>query len=338
MFVSGAKLRVSVIGTGRMARIYADLLAQRPDAELAGVCGRTPEKTRAFAERFGIPGYDGGSVGDLIAQRPEADAYVIATPEWVRLEPLRAALRTGKHVLVEKPLAASPEDAEALDALSPAEKARITVAHSLRFSPRFSQARAAVAAGAIGEVRHIYTRRNANTEAAKRVVGRFDLAYWLSCHDLDLMRWFVGDEVESAYAVSRNGFRDEDDYLLAHLHFRGGVDALHEVSWCTPPLSDQAPMCSFSIRGTKGMIEIDDSSSGVDVYQSGAILKSPDTYEMYEAAGGHYGLFADLIDRWVRTVRDGLDTYPGFDDAMAAVRAGTLIMKSIRSGRKESVD
>ena len=332
----GGKTRIAIIGTGRMARIYADVLAERSGVELVGVCGRSADKTRAFAERYGITAHAGGSVVDLVGQRPQADAYVIATPEWVRVEPLTAVLRTGRHVLVEKPLAASPEDAEELRRLPTAEKLRITVAHTLRFNPRFAQARAAVAAGEIGEVRHIYSRRNASVEAARRVVGKFDLAYWLSCHDVDLMRWFTGDEVGSVYAVSRNGLTSDDDYLLASLHFRNGVDALHEVSWCAPSLSDRAPVSRFTVTGTKGMLEIDDSATGVDVYVAGGAVGAPNTTDFFDAGGHHYGVFASVIDRWLRTVHDGLAPYPRLDDAMAAVDVGTLIMKSIRSGRPES--
>lgn len=334
--MSGKKTRVSIIGTGRMARIYADLLAERPDVELGGVCGRTGEKTSEFAKRYKMKGYDGGRVADLVEANPPADAYLIATPEWVRLDPLKAVMATGKHVLVEKPLAASAGDAAELERLSPAEKARITVAHSLRFSPRFAQLEASARSGALGEIRHIYSRRNAGTESARRVLGKFDLAYWLSCHDIDLMRWILQDDVESVYAISRDGLRGEDDYLLAHIRFRKGVDALHEVSWCTPALSDHAPMARFSVKGTRGIAEVDDSRTGIDLYQPGGGVLAPDTYEVYPSGGNHYGLFASLLDRWMRTINDGAPAYPSFDDAMRAVDVGTLIMKSIRSGQKES--
>lgn len=334
--MSASRVNVAVIGTGAMARIYADALSERADAKVVAVAGRSPDKTAAFASRYGVKGYDGGACGDLLREQA-ADAYVVATPEWVRVAPLMELAATGKPILVEKPLAASAEDASQLQLLPADVRARITVAHSLRFSPRFSQAREAVAAGAIGEIRHVYSRRNPSLRSVERVKGRFPLAYWLSCHDIDLLRWILQAEVRSAYAISRNKLASEDDYLIAHLHFTNGVDAIHEVSWCSPPLSDQAPMCRMSIKGTTGLIEVDDSHTGIDVYQAGGVLSSPDTYEVYPAAGFHYGLFAALVDRWLRSVTTGLPAYPSFDDGLSAVDVCTAIMASVASGRPESV-
>lgn len=330
-----ARTKIGMIGTGRMALIYADILSERPDVQLVGVVGNSPGKTRDFAARYGLKAYPNGRYADLVADHAP-DAYVLVTPEWVRLEPLSVLLPTGKPLLIEKPLAASVEDAAALKKLTAAEKGRITVAHSLRFSPRFAQVDAALAAGSIGDVRHMYGRRSPNLTTVQRVLGRFDLAYWLSCHDIDLMRWFARSEVESVYAVCRNGLTSEDDYLLAHFRFANGVDALHEVSWCSPRLSEQAPMCMMSIKGTKGIIEVDDSATGIDVYTEGQRLSAPDTYEIFPVAGHHYGLFQILLDRWLRSLHDGLPPYPSFDDGIRAVDVCTAIMRSIASGRRES--
>ena len=331
-----APTTVAVIGTGAMAHIYADALSERQDAQVIGVVGRSPDKTEAFARRYGVPGYAGGSVGELL-RTSAADAYVLATPEWVRVGPLLDLVATERPILVEKPLAASARDAAQLKALSADARARITVAHTLRFSPRFSQARHAVVSGAIGDIRHLSSRRNPSLRSVERVAGKFELAYWLSCHDIDLMRWIVQAEIDSVYAVTRHQLASADDYLLAHLHFANGVDALHEVSWCSPPLSDQAPMCRMSIKGTKGLVEVDDSRTGIDVYQDGSRLTSPDTYEVYPAAEFHYGLFASLIDRWLRSITTGLPAYPSFDEAMRAVDVCTALMASVASGRPEPV-
>ena len=327
--------RIAVVGTGSMADIYARAIADRRDARLAAIVGNSPDKTAEAGRRFGVPAYANGDVAGALRAQSDLDAFVLATPEWIRMEPLRALLATGKPLLVEKPLAASKAEANELRALDATARARISVAHSLRMSPRFSQACRVVHEGAIGDVRHFYTRRNPSLRSVQRVLGKFDLAYWLSCHDIDLMRWLARSEVEWVHAVSRGGLKTDDDYIIAHLRFANGVDAVHEVSWCSPPLSDQAPACRMSIKGTKGLIEIDDSSTGIDMYLADGRLSSPDTYEAFEVAGHQQGLFPALVDRWIRTVRDGEPAYPGFDDALAAVDVCTMISRSIASGRIE---
>ena len=80
------------------------------------------------------------------------------------------------------------------------------VCHSLRFSPRYSQAKLSIDNKKIGELRHIYGRQNPNRTSVKRVHGKFNLSYWILPHDIDLMRWFLNDEVECAlFAVLCGG-------------------------------------------------------------------------------------------------------------------------------------
>ena len=89
------------------------------------------------------------------------------------------------------------------------------------------------------------------------------------------MRWFLNDEVEHVYAITRNYLKSEDDYLIVHLHFKNGADAIEECSWTAPPLSIKYCFAQMEIRGTKGAIEVNSSNMNVDIFTEANAVSSP---------------------------------------------------------------
>jgi predicted dehydrogenase len=245
-------LHVAVIGTGTMARTYASILQQRCDCVLRAVAGNTAAHTLRFAEEFGVAGYSDSQYDLLFARHPEVEAVVIATPEWVRDAPVEAAVRHRQHMLLEKPFATSMQQARRLEHLLATHEKVFEICHVLRHSPRFFAAFNAVRGGAVGNIRHIYARRHSNNVRVRRVLGNTDLAFWLPPHDIDLMRWLTEAEVTEVFARSRDRLQSADDYLIANLRFDNGVDAVLEVSWCTPPTSGVARSACFEVWGDQG--------------------------------------------------------------------------------------
>ena len=119
------------------------------------------------------------------------------------------------------------------------------ICHVLRHSPRFYSLKKSIENGDIGEIRHIYARRNSNNVRVKRVLGKTDLSFWLTPHDVDIMRWLTNSEVSEVYAVSRNKLLSDDDYLTANLKFKNNVNAVLQISWCNPPLSGSSREAVF---------------------------------------------------------------------------------------------
>jgi predicted dehydrogenase len=325
-------IEIAVIGTGLMADIYTSILVQRADCAVRAVVGNTPEKTNAFAQRYGLKAYSGAAYDSPYKDFPGIAATIITTPEWVREAPVRSAVTHRQHVLLEKPFTTSLQEAESLRQMLSRSDRLCEVCHVLRFSSRFAALKTAVQDGKIGQVRHIFARRNSNKRRAQRVLGRTDLAFWLTPHDIDIMRWVTGAEVKEVFARSRAGLREADDYLIAHLRFDNGVDAVLEISWCTPPLSGAAPEALFEVRGTEGFIALDDADMNVRIFGDGNAVLSPDTYEYVDIHGAKRGFFEPMIDRFIAKVRNGVVTSTAVEDAYQTVRVGTMIRRSLESG------
>ncbi len=324
-------LTFGIFGTGIMAEIYGAILQQRPDCKIAAVVGNTEEKTEAFARKFDIAGYAGGDYGRLYVEHPDVDVTIIATPEWVRRAPVDTAIAAGQHILLEKPFAASLADALYIKEALERHDKTVELCHVLRHSPRFHALKTAVQEGAVGDIRHMFARRNSNNQRVRRVLGHTDLAYWLTPHDIDIMRWLTGSEVTEVFARSRHGARQADDYLLANLRFENGVDGIIDISWCAPPLSGAAREAVFEVRGTGGAAELEDFNMNLRLFGADQRVESPDTYEEFDVHGLRRGFFENMLSNFVRKVAAGDRSRSAIEDGFQSVRVCDMIRRSLDS-------
>jgi predicted dehydrogenase len=148
-----APLRVAIAGAGMVARLHLDA-ARRAGAHVVGVCASTPERGKAAAERFGLErSFDSA---EELAETDAADVVHICTPNASHFRLAELALRAGKHVVCEKPLATASEDADALVTLAHGSGLIAAVPFVYRYHPMAAEARARVHGGFVGDVRLIH--------------------------------------------------------------------------------------------------------------------------------------------------------------------------------------
>jgi predicted dehydrogenase len=327
------KIRVAIFGSGQMAKIYAEILSRHDYAQLVGFVGNGANKTELLKSDYGVPAYGNGSYKEFLKDF-EVDAVIIATPEWVRLEPIKAVVNAGKSLLLEKPMAENWNDAKSIYSALLGYSKVIQFCHVLRFSPRFYALKQMVDAGRVGEIRHMHGCRNSNNKRVERVLGKADLAFWLTPHDIDIMRWLTGSEVDSVYTVSRGQLNTSDDYIVSLLRFQNNVTATHEVSWCTPPLSTSAREAFFEVRGVAGAIELDDFANNVRLFTQNDSVFTPDTYEHFSIQNQYHGFFRIMLDEFINRVRLKLNSPIDLEDAMETMRVCEMISRSVRLGRE----
>lgn len=327
-------LALAIIGPGRMGRLYARMIAESATARLVALCGNSTESTQGAANVYNVPGYAGGNVQAMLAAHPQIEAVIVAASEWAHTEPVLAALDAGKHVLVEKPLAINATDAALMVQRAADKGVHLLVCHSLRFDLRFAALRQAVVDGAVGEVLHLYARRNAPQIAVERVVGRFPLAYWLAPHDIDMMLWTTGSPVQKVMAYSRAGGKERVDFIIAVLTFANGAIGVLESSWGTPAVSGQPLTEQFTVRGTAGMVELLSNQTGVGVYRAGAVPEYPDIGYTPVIHDQQEGMFRRLLHHFVGVVRHQYQPVVTGADGLAAIRVAAAIAQSLQEGRE----
>ncbi|MBL8696532.1 MAG: Gfo/Idh/MocA family oxidoreductase [Planctomycetes bacterium] len=209
---SERRLRAAVVGAGHLGRIHSRVYREIGGVDLVGVVDAREDRARGVAERLGSKGYK--AVGELPS---DLDVVSIATPTVAHAEIAIPFLERGVSVLVEKPIAASIEEADAMLAAASRSGAVLTVGHSERFNPGIR----AVAEFAV-RPRFVEVHRLAPFSFRSQDVG---VVLDLMIHDLDLLLHLVCDEVESVDAVGGNVLTTAEDLANARIRFKNGCVA-----------------------------------------------------------------------------------------------------------------
>jgi predicted dehydrogenase len=225
--VSGAT-RIGVIGCGRVALLrHLPVLASLPEARLAAIADVRPERLESVASQFGVERRYASHI-DLLAD-PELDAVAVLVPAAAHAEVALDALDAGKHVLVEKPLALDPADADRLVERAATADRHVLVAFNLRWHPLVREARERLAAGAIGEPEVLTSsfmspyayRAEAEPWRRARATGGGVLAE-VASHHFDLWRYLLGDDAVEVSALARDG-EEEDEAATVQARMSRGT-------------------------------------------------------------------------------------------------------------------
>ncbi|MBW3634214.1 MAG: Gfo/Idh/MocA family oxidoreductase, partial [Chloroflexi bacterium] len=244
---------------------------------------------------------------DSLAAAADVAGVMVCTPEDQHLEPALAALDRGKPLMVEKPVAHTLEAAYAIAAAAERTGVPVLAGHLLRFEPRWAGAWQRIAAGEIGEVVSIATRRIGNVGDQAILRGRTTIPLYYGVHDLDVMRWFAGAEASTIFARRRSGAvqaagYDVDDLYCAVVTFENGVLGSAELGWHVPATAAAARTAGVLVIGASGVIQIDQLQTGLESWTNGQLDPGLDGVfwsESYGIPGGALGLeirhFADCV-------------------------------------------
>jgi predicted dehydrogenase len=229
-----------------------------------------------------------------------------------------AALAAGKHTFIEKPLAASSE--QALDLIDRAERANrvLMPGHTFLYSPPVTMIRSIIDSGELGEIYFISTSR-VNLGLHQPDVS---VAWDLGPHDFSILRYWLGEPPRYASALSRGCvLPDIPDVAFINLEYDCGAVAHVELSWLAP-----SKLRRTTIVGSRKMIVYDDTSTEpVRVFDSGAIVPNPETF-------GEYRLTYRTGDIVSPHVEAAEPLYLELEDFCAAILQGTEPRSSAQIG------
>lgn len=248
-------LNFAIIGPGRMGKMYGKIIQKNKLGNVVAITAHSEAGAKAAREMFAVPVYPENQWDKMFASHPEIDVVVITTSDWAHRKPFEAAVRAGKKIVLEKPLATSLDDLTAMDKLVRENKSQVFVCHTSRFDPRFAQAHGLIEQKKLGKLSYIFSRRNADLKTAERVLGKMPMAFWITPHDVDLIRWFSSDEI-----VKVQGFQDErltaGNYLVVNLDTVAGGRGLVEINWQGVDANFQHA-ARFDAQFERGRIEMD---------------------------------------------------------------------------------
>ncbi|HEY7705701.1 MAG TPA: Gfo/Idh/MocA family oxidoreductase [Gaiellaceae bacterium] len=264
---------VAVVGLGYWGPNLVRNLHEVEGANPALVCDLRQEALEAIHRRY--PAVRTTMRFEDVLADPEIHAIAIATPVSSHFELAARALERGKHVFVEKPLTASSDEALELIELAEENGLVLMPGHTFLYSPPVNRIRSMIASGELGEIYFISTSR-VNLGLHQSDVS---VAWDLGPHDFSILRYWLDETPTHASALSRGCvIPDIPDVAFIDLEFPSGTVAHVELSWLAP-----SKLRRTTIVGSEKMIVYDDTSNEpVRVFDSGVMLRDPETFGEYK--------------------------------------------------------
>ena len=336
------KTGFGVIGTGIVGGAWhAHVYHSLPAAELVAVCDLDAGRAREIAERYSVP-HVFTDYRDLLA-RDDIAAVSIATPDFAHREIAVAAAQAGKHILVEKPLATTVEDAEAILAAVEKSGVKLMVDFHNRVSSPFVQARQSVLDGELGELQYIYARLSNTTFVPTQMLpwaSKSSALWFLASHTFDMSTWLLNDKPVRVYAVSRSGILrgkgvDTQDFHVAIVEFAGGAVVTLENSWILPETEPNVFNFKMEVLGSEGVLYINTSDNRTVEKYTRDSVSLPDVlgFTLDGNSARMSGFVLEAIARFVDAVVDDKPVLATGAEAALVTRVLCAIEESACTGQ-----
>lgn len=223
------KIGVAVIGTGFWGKNHAKAYKEIESTNLIAICDKNADRAKIIADQFGVKAYTDSK---QMLKNKEIEAVSVCTWSTVLANEALIALQAGRHVLVEKPMAADVKQAERLLKTAQNNGLHLTVGFLTRFIPGLQHIQHAIARKEIGEL--VCATAIRVTQWPERI-GDVGVIKDTAIHDIDVMQYLTGENPTAVFAKTGNmKHRTFEDYAHVMLTYKDGKSAFIESNWLTP--------------------------------------------------------------------------------------------------------
>lgn len=308
------KLGVAVIGTGFWGRNHARVFKELAETELLAICDVDPERARTVAAQLGTKPY---TSTEKMLKNKDIEAVSICTWSTSLAKEALRALKAGRHVLVEKPMAASVRQAEQLQKTAEDKGLHLTVGFLMRFIPGLQRIKQEIKDKTIGEP---------VCATAKRVsewpdrIGDVGVVKDTAIHDLDVMRYVFNEDPVAVYAKTGSMRHGKfEDYAQIMLTFKGGQSSFIESNWLTPYKTR-----TLIITGSEAILKLDYITQELTIENAKETLQP--RYALKEPLKLELQHFAKCITSKEKPLITGMD-------GLKALRIAETALKSSAKGK-----
>lgn len=298
---------------------------------MSAICEYNDARRAEAQAEFGCTAYK--DYKELLAD-PTIDAVSIVLPDNMHREAVELAVANKKHILLEKPLAKELADGKAMYEITKDYDKVFTVGFLLRFDPRFAMIKDALDKGELGDIIHLYCRRNSPIIGPRRYIGASDLSMHVMIHDIDYINWYMGCKPVKVFARSRSVLlkeHDMDDVIYAIVTYENGAIACLEACWVLPENSPTTIDDKLELVGTKGVAYVDSCDQGIRIV-SGQRVAYPDSRHWYYANGEPGGDLSEELMAFINNILNGTKSIITPEDAYLSLVVVDGIERSISEG------
>lgn len=336
------KLRVGVIGCGSIAQHrHLPEYKSNKNVEIVAVCDIHEGRAQEVAEKYGVKSFT--SYEELL-NSSLVDAVSICTPNYLHAPISIAALNVGVHVLCEKPMATSKEEAEAMIAAAEENGKKLMIAHNQRFVPSHQKARQLIQNGEVGKIYSFRTAFGHGGPEGWSVEGKEGWFFQkekafvgamgdLGVHKTDLLRYVLGEEiveVGSFVETSAKDFASVDDNAVCVLKTESGIIGTLAASWAYVSKEDNSTI----IYGEKAILRLEDDpvNSLVVQYVNGEVVKYEIGKIQSNEAGGQNN--SQTIEKFVDAVLNNREVPVTGEEGMKSLE---VILAALESNETKQI-
>ncbi len=254
------KTKVAILGGGFITHIHMESYERFVhDAEVVAIYARNPKTAQEFAQKYGLPEYY--SDIDELLEKCNCDVVDICLPNYLHYDACIKAAKAGKHIIIEKPLALTLEQADEMIEVCKQNGKLLMYAEELCFAPKYERVKKLSEIGAFGK---IYQIKQAEKHSGPHSRWFYESQYAgggvmmdMGCHALAWMRWFLGGKpkIKSVFATMQTVMHDTDceDNAITIVEFENGVTGIAEDSWAKQGGMDDR----IEVYGDKGVCYAD---------------------------------------------------------------------------------
>ncbi len=303
------KLGVAVIGTGGWGKNHVRVYKELASTELVAVCDVNAERAKDVASQFGVKAYTNST---RMLKNKEIEAVSVCTWSTKLAKEALKALRAGKHVLVEKPMATNTKQAKELLETAGKNDVHLTVGFLMRFIPGLQHIRKAIENKKIGELVCATARRVSQWPER---IGDVGVVKDIAIHDIDVMRYIFNEDPITVYA--RTGSMRHikfEDYAQIMLTYKDGKSAFIESNWLTPYKTRL-----LTVTGSGAIMKLDYMTQELWIEEPKENLQP--RYPWQEPLKLELQHFADCILERKKPLISGVDGLKALQVAEAALRS-----------------
>ncbi|MGE7272673.1 Gfo/Idh/MocA family protein [Brevibacillus panacihumi] len=250
-------INFAIVGCGHISKKHVEAIRNIPEAKLLAVCDTVEERLNEFQQLYGIRGYR--SLETMLQNEPEIHVVNICVPTGLHAKLAIQIAKAKKHVIVEKPIALSVQDADEIIQTCEENGVKLSVVHPNRFRPAIMALQNAKVQGLFGKISHVNAtvRWNRNQayydQAAWRGTKGMDGGVLMNqaIHNLDLLLWLIGPVSEvQAYAATRLRDIEAEDVVTATVKFDDGALGIIEAATTIYPKNYEESLSIFGETGT----------------------------------------------------------------------------------------
>jgi predicted dehydrogenase len=343
-------IKIGIIGCGAIAKLrHALEYAAHPQAQLAGFFNRHKARALEMAEQYGGKTYD--SYEELLAD-PDIDAVSVCTSHSTHAPITIAALKAGKHVLCEKPMATTIADAERMVATARQTGKYLMIAHNQRLDPAHLRAKEILRSGEMGRI--ISFRTAFSHKGPERWSGDQNSKNWffdkeaailgaggdLGVHKADLIRWLIGDEIQEVMAMvmtlDKKGpdgaLIENDDNVMCILRSKMGIAGTLTAGWTNYGLKENGTVL-FCSEGVMRLNDHPDYPLEIVKRNGERVIYRFDQGLSYPARTN-----SGVINHFVNSISADVPPEISGEEGLAALKIIFACMESSVTGKKVQID